>query len=110
MNKYALNFFFLVAIALPNFIVANNENDIKALQSNSLQKNEINPLSEVKISFDKKVNFKNQPIKLNSTENVTSQLSNPRADKTFILNKGDIIFLSSGGHGFKMLMPTEILR
>ena len=30
--------------------------------------------------------------------------------KSIILNKGDIIFLSSGGHGFKMLKPTEIIE
>jgi hypothetical protein len=30
--------------------------------------------------------------------------------KSIILNKGDIIFLSSGGHGFKMLKPTEIVE
>ena len=30
--------------------------------------------------------------------------------KSFILNKCNIIFLSSGGHGFKMLKPTEIIE
>ena len=110
MNKHTLNFFFFVAIALPNIALANNENDIKALQSNSLQKNEINPLSEVKISFDKKVNFKNQPIELNSTENVTSQLSNPRADKTFILNKGEFVQILGSDKINKLFNGSIIIK
>ena len=110
MNKYALNFFFLVIMALPNIVLASNVDDIKDLQISSLQKNAINPLSNVKISFDKKLNFENQPIELNNTENVTNQLSNLGADKTFILNKGEFVQLLGSDKISKLFNGSIIIK
>ena len=110
MNKHTLNFFFFVAIVLPNIALASNENDIKALHSSLLQKNVMNPLSEVKISFDKKVNFKNELIELNDTRNISNELSNLPGDNILTLNKGEFVQIQGSDKINKLFNGSIIIK
>ena len=110
MNKYAFSFFFLVIIAVPNIVLAINENDIKDLQSGLLQKNVKNPLSEVKISFDKKVNFKNELIELNDTRNISNELSNLPGDNILTLNKGEFVQIQGSDKINKLFNGSIIIK
>jgi hypothetical protein len=110
MNKNTLNFFFLLAIALPNIVLANNENDIKKFQSNFLQRNTLNPLSEVEILFDKKVNFKNELIELIETANAANELTNLRAANIFTLNKGEFVQMQGSDKINKLFNGSIIIK
>jgi len=58
----------------------------------------------------KKINKTQEVLFIKSGKLRIDLYSSTKYYKSFILNKGDIIFLSSGGHGFKMLKPTEIIE
>lgn len=58
----------------------------------------------------KKINKTQEVLFIKSGKLRIDLYSTKKYYKSFILNKGDIIFLSSGGHGFKMLKPSEIIE
>ena len=58
----------------------------------------------------KKINKTQEVLFIKSGKLRIDLYSSKKYYRSFILNKGDIIFLSSGGHGFKMLKPTEIIE
>lgn len=109
MKKYSINFLLLLIIASPSNILGNTENDIKILQGKLLvQKSALNPLSGVDIFLDKKVNFKNELLDLNNTDNSANKLSGSSSDRTFTLNKGEFIQIQ-GTDKITMLFDGSII-
>jgi mannose-6-phosphate isomerase-like protein (cupin superfamily) len=65
---------------------------------------------DIHIENVKKINKTQEVLFIKSGKLRIDLYSSKKYYRSFILNKGDIIFLSSGGHGFKMLKPTEIIE
>tara|TARA_A100001234_G_scaffold130224_1_gene114219 strand:- start:368 stop:979 length:612 start_codon:yes stop_codon:yes gene_type:complete len=103
MNKNLLKSIFILFLVTPVILFATDENVISNTISKSensatnsqeeliTQKNILNPLSDLNIFLDKKVNSKAELIQNINIQNDKTQLSNQSFNETYTLNEGEFV-------------------
>ena len=103
MNKYLSKSILILFLVTPVILFATNENVISntiSKSENSLtnsqeelisQKSILDPISDLNIFLDKKVNSKAELIKNINIQNDKTQLSNQSFNETYTLNKGEFV-------------------
>ncbi len=103
MNKYLSKSILILFLVTPVILFATNENVISNTISKSensatnsqeeliSQKNILDPLSDLNIFLDKKVNSKAELIQNINIQNDKTQLSNQPFNETYTLNEGEFV-------------------
>ena len=120
MNKNLLKSILILFLVTPVILFATNENVISNTISKSensatnskeeliSQKNILNPLSDLNIFLDKKVNSKAELIQNINIQNDKTQLSNQSFNETYTLNEGEFV-LVQGIDKIDMLFDGSII-